>query len=596
MKRQTVNLNTGRAGVAKAPLHSAREALKNRLGGFARDEDGALIIFGLMMFTLMCAIGGLSLDLMRYEAQRERLQSTLDRAVLSAASLTNTLDPKDVVLDYFTAAGMDGLVKRSDITVTDGLSSRKVEATANAPVPLHHGDFSIFDNGSGDDFNVLLATANSAAEESIGNVEISMVLDVSGSMNSSSRLTNLKIAAKDFLDTVYDAAEPNTVSTSIVPYATQVNAGETLLSHWNRDDEHDYSHCLNFTTADFNTPAMPTSSTYEQTVHLDPWTDENDSFDLGEELPSPVCAIDADKDGDQDREILAWSTNKNKLKTYVDNLVATGNTSTDVGAKWGAALLDPSTQSVLTSMIASNDVSSAMAGRPFLYTDSDAMKIMVVMTDGAHTSQYYMDDWRSGPSFVWRKKKNGVIHYSIWVGGDNSTPITNPSGKYNYCNDWNHGSCQEWKYGKNPKFWFHAYSSNGSYNTYGWRKKPYGGNSATQMTWSQVWAEIPPEYFSDEILYEMGSLYSSERNQYEDAISSVGRTTKDTRLANICSAAKQDNKVIIFTIGLAVSSSNATKLKNCASTISHYYDVSTLDIALAFKSIANQINQLRLIQ
>ena len=57
----------------------------------------------------------------------------------------------------------------------------------------------------------------------------------------------------------------------------------------------------------------------------------------------------------------------------------------------------------------------------------------------------------------------------------------------------------------------------------------------------------------------------------------------------------KDENVVVFSIGLEVSSSNATRLANCATSPSHYYDVDNLDIGDAFLSIASQINQLRLI-
>ena len=101
---------------------------------------------------------------------------------------------------------------------------------------------------------------------------------------------------------------------------------------------------------------MPTTTTYDQTVHFDPWTDENDYFDIGDDVPDHICPNGANDDDGDDRHIKAWSTNKSQLKTYIDGLIATGNTSTDIGVKWGAALLDPSTQSVLDSMISSDDV------------------------------------------------------------------------------------------------------------------------------------------------------------------------------------------------------------------------------------------------
>ncbi|MCP3971518.1 MAG: hypothetical protein GY717_14615 [Rhodobacteraceae bacterium] len=593
MKRPRITARTDPATTPRSTKQD-RAALPHRLSGFARDEDGAMIIFGIMMFGVMLAIGGLAFDLMRFEAHRERLQSTLDRAVLAAASLGQSLEPGEVVIDYFAKAGMSEYIDEDDIIVTEGINSRRVEATANINVPMHHGGFWIFGDGDGE-FSTLAAEATSTAEESIGNVEISLVLDVSGSMNSYTRLSNLKNAAKDFIDTVYDAAEEDAVSTSIIPYATQVNAGATLLSHWTRDDSHEHSHCVNFSTSDFNSAALPTTQTLEQTVDFDPWTDERGSFDLGEAIPKPVCPTDSDKDGDADREIMAWSTDKTALKAYVDNLSATGNTSTDIGTKWGAVMLDPSTQSVLTNMISTGNINAALDGRPFDYDDSDSMKILVVMTDGNNTTQYYMDDYRSGNSFVWRYEEAGTIHYSVWYDGESSTPITNPSGNYTYCADWGWGSCADWDYGSNPEFWFHARNPDQDRNDYSWRSTPYGGDDATRMTWGEVWSEIPPEYFSDEVLDEMGSMSSNERNRYEDAMTKVSSSTKNPRFDSICEVIK-DNNVIIFTIGLEVSSSNAGRLEDCSSSISHYYDVDTLDIDDAFQSIASQINQLRLVQ
>ncbi len=590
MKRfLTISQGTRRGAMRRL---SDRLQSRARIRGtrFARDEDGAMIIFGVMLFGLILAISGLSFDLMRYEAHRERLQATLDRAVLAAASLTQTLDPATVVLDYFAKAGMSNYIDASNINVVAGVNFRRVEATAHIHVPLHHGTFTVF-TGEGSSNNTLIAEATSIAQESIGNVEISLVLDVSGSMNRYNRLTNLKAAAKGFIDTIYDASEAGAVSTSIIPYATQVNAGEVLLSYFNRRDSHEHSHCINFQSPDFASTSISTLTELEQTVHFDPWTDENNTygFDLGDPLPYPVCP------GEAHREILPWSGNRTALKNYIDALTATGNTSTDIGMKWGAALIDPSLQPVLAGMIASGDVDGNLVGRPFTYADDDALKIVVVMTDGAHTSQYYMDQNRTGDSFVWRYEEGGVVHYSIWWDGTGSTPITNPSGSYTYCDDWNNGSCEDWDTGTDPEFWFHARSYDGISNTYSWRSAPYGGANAVRMDWNDVWAEIPPEYFSDEVLWRMGSLSSGERNAYENSVDYVGKSTKDSRFDTVCSAVKA-NDAIIFSIGLEVTSDNATRLRNCASSASHYYDVDNLDIDLAFQSIASAINQLRLIQ
>ncbi len=60
----------------------AKPARLSRLRAFGRDENGSLIVFTLILFVLMAMMGGIAVDLMRYEATRVQLQQTLDRATL----------------------------------------------------------------------------------------------------------------------------------------------------------------------------------------------------------------------------------------------------------------------------------------------------------------------------------------------------------------------------------------------------------------------------------------------------------------------------------------------------------------------------------
>ena len=55
-------------------------ALRSAVGRFKRDEEGSLLIFGLFAFVMMLLLAGVSLDLMRFEERRTRLQATIDRA------------------------------------------------------------------------------------------------------------------------------------------------------------------------------------------------------------------------------------------------------------------------------------------------------------------------------------------------------------------------------------------------------------------------------------------------------------------------------------------------------------------------------------
>jgi hypothetical protein len=122
--------------------------------------------------------GGIAIDIMRYETQRVQLQYTLDRSVLAAASVTQPLNPVDVVENYFEISGLDNY--RLSIDVEEGLNFRRVEAYAELEInTLFMHMFGV---------RVLTSPAEGAAEERIRNVEVSMVVDISGSMGWNSKL------------------------------------------------------------------------------------------------------------------------------------------------------------------------------------------------------------------------------------------------------------------------------------------------------------------------------------------------------------------------------------------------------------------------
>ena len=219
-----------------------------RLGAFWRDDSGTVTIFALMMFILMLAAGGIAIDVMRYETQRTQLQYTLDRAVLAAASLSQQEDPEAVVIDYFATSGLENY--RLDVDVEEGLNFRRVSASVEMDLQAY------FMNMFG--VEALTSPARGSAEERVMDIEISMVLDISGSMGWNNKIRNMRDAANEFIDTVLDLNEGATerVSVSIVPYHSQVNAGTTLASVFTLSDEHQQSNCTRFDPSDYNSTGI----------------------------------------------------------------------------------------------------------------------------------------------------------------------------------------------------------------------------------------------------------------------------------------------------------------------------------------------------
>jgi len=70
------------------------------------DQRGALTPLMLVLLVGILVSSGIALDLMRHESERSDLQDALDRGVLAAASLTQTVDPETTIRDYLDSRSL----------------------------------------------------------------------------------------------------------------------------------------------------------------------------------------------------------------------------------------------------------------------------------------------------------------------------------------------------------------------------------------------------------------------------------------------------------------------------------------------------------
>ncbi len=518
-----------------------------------------MIIFTLFILVCMLLAVGMAIDTVRTEFARIKIQNTIDSAVLAAADLDQTLDPESVVEDYLARAGIDP--ELVNINVTSALDARQVSVESSFSVRTMFMDMI--------GIETLSAPASGTAEESVTELEIVLVLDNSGSMsnNNNFRLNLLKEAAGNFVDQVLeDDSSEGKVAISIVPFATQVNAGADLLSHYTVTDEHSHSSCLTFEADDFLTTAMPTTQEYNRTAHFDPSTT---SMPANENYR--VCR------NDSSRQITPWSDDAVYLKSQINDMVGFGWTSIEIGTKWGAALLDPSAQPVVTAMIADGIVDEKFAGQPFDYGSSEEgisrMKYLIVMSDGANTNQWEVDDpYRSGLSPIFL---DGGLN-NIDLGTESTSSIRSKMSFY----DEDRASTSKYY----------------RFNNGSWNDTPEGENDAVQLSWPDIWDMMSVEYYTDR-LYAT-ALGESGSTEYNKIVDKWGSSTKKGRTWDICGAAAATEGVLVFTIGMDTYGEGDETLKECATDTTYFYDVSTDEdvgaLDQAFTSIARTINQLRL--
>ncbi|MEM1428589.1 MAG: Tad domain-containing protein [Pseudomonadota bacterium] len=525
-----------RTPVTKLPLRSA---------AFLRDEAGGLLVWSLYIMVGILMAVGLGIDTMRTETYRTHLQNTLDRAVLAAADLEQELPPADVVADYFERAGIPADAVNLDPFVSD--NERVIGATINANV----GTVLLDIIGR----PTLPAIANGQAREAINDIEISLVLDNSGSMGWSNdrRLNLLKPAAKDFVDAVMRPGPQGemTVSMSIVPFSTQVNAGPTLASALSYSAEHSYSHCAEFPDNSYTSVAMDPETELRRGGHFDIFT-----WNAPVESNGVVCPFDTS------RHILPFSQDADALKAQIDGMWAGGNTSIDIAAKWGAALLDPAFRPVVDQLILEEKIAGGVAGRPFDYGRSKTMKVLVVMSDGQNTQEFQLrNPYRSGSSPVWQDEDTKIVSY-----------FDEDRGEYFVFDD--------------------ADLSSQPGGT--WQPEPEG-DAVSNLDWPEVWNKWSVAVFARDIKAE--AVGGSWNSHYDAVYRATDAGDKNDRASEICAAARDAN-ILVFAIGMDTYGQGDATLEDCAGGEKslNFFDVSAQDIDVAFASIATQINMLRLTQ
>lgn len=528
----------------KAPVRqSLFRSVESSFQRFAQSEAGSLTIFTLFIFIVMLMITGMAVDMMRFEARRVALQNTLDRAVLAAADMDQSLTPEDVVQDYFDKAGLG---HATVLTHVDGDSTfRTVEAFGSMAMDTHFMHLMGIDT--------LAAPAIGGATEGMTEVEISLVLDVSGSMGWNNKLPNLKVAAKDFVDTVIDSSSSaEQTHISIIPFSTQVNAGSDLGSYLNFSNEHSVSHCADWDSADFQTSTVSAATPIQRTSHFNA---RNTALGTSSSYV-PVCRTEAH------RQILAYENDNTTLKNFIDSLSADGWTSIEIGTKWGTTLLDPGMQGVVSDMITDGKVDNAFEGRPMAYGSQNLIKVLIVMSDGANTKHWEVNDgFRDGLSPFWYDANSGV---------------------------WSYDDTAEAYGGTAAKPFFYDDPSSGDT----WDTAAYGTN-ATQMTWPQVWAYAGVEWFGDNIIADMANSNSTGNQWIDTVMTEYGSGGKNTNTSNICSTVR-NRGVVVYAIGFETDAAGDAALKDCASSASHFFNASGTQISDVFASIAADITQLRL--
>ncbi len=203
------------------PVHRAKGAPAG-LARFGADRSGNVaVMFAMIAVVLMLAIGA-AVDISRWLHARDQTIAAMDAAVLAGGrSLqVNSVDTAAAVAAArnFYTQNVSNRLPVTDDTVTFAVADggKAMTATGSAYIKTPFLQFINIDKLP------LLNVTEARAERKIGNKEVSVMLDITGSMQGQ-KLTDLKAAATDLINIMLPAGETShSAKVALVPFSEDI--------------------------------------------------------------------------------------------------------------------------------------------------------------------------------------------------------------------------------------------------------------------------------------------------------------------------------------------------------------------------------------
>lgn len=334
---------------------------RERIDMFHAAESGAIApLFGLMML-IMVFLMGISIDGARGTRAATLAGNALDAAALAAAKALRleALDDaelKTLVHEYFANNLTDADTKAalSAITVIPDRTLNSVKLVADLKVPA------TISAVLGKDY--LDVKVNSTAVFDAKDVEVSMMLDVSGSMDGS-KIEDLKAAAIDLVNIMLPQDKPHKNRVAIAPFSTAVNAGSLSPSISTGIDGRGRSMAGRYTTC---------------------VTERDGTAAFTDASPTGLNKLNRKSSFCPSTEVVPLTDDRDELHDAIESMRAEGLTAGHLGIAWAWYLLSPEWSSTVP-----------VDNRAVSYSEPTIQKVAILMTDGMFNSTYESDNGSS---------------------------------------------------------------------------------------------------------------------------------------------------------------------------------------------------------
>jgi uncharacterized protein YegL len=393
--------------------------------------DGASVIstFALALLPITGFVGA-AVDYSRANSARTAMQAAVDATALMMSKTASSLNETQLqtkASDYFNALFTRPEVTNITVVTTySNLAGSQLYFKASGKVKAEFMRVMGFDK-----FDI---SAASTVKWGNKRLRVALVLDNTGSMSSSGKMTALKTATKNLLTELQNAATNNgDVYVSIVPFSKDVNVGASNFTaswvDWTEWDNKN-GNCTGYTSwfkPKTKNSCLNNSGTWTVANH-NTWngcvTDRGNTgepnagnYDTNVVQPNPAITatlFPAEQFSDCTEAVKALSYDWSGMTTLVNNMTPNGNTNQGIGLAWGWL--------------------SLVGGGPFpapppLDANYQYEQVIILLTDGLNTENRWYDnqapiDNRQAMTCN-NVKAAGITLYTVQVntGGDPTSQL-----------------------------------------------------------------------------------------------------------------------------------------------------------------------------
>ena len=332
---------------------------------YCKQTSGAIAIMFALMVPILVGVAGISLDYSQAYLVKQRLAQALDAAALAAAaSSTETAVIQQKVQDFFNA---NYPPEKLGVTFTPVVQIVGDEVIVTGTAQFNTLFLRVFGIDSID------VDATTTVVREVQGIEVTLVMDNTGSMNTNNNISALRDAASNFVYIMYgidvdegEAADPSDlddmatrdtdyIKIGLIPYSTSVNVGPYGFGVDLNGDAYGTAFVNNPFDLDYTTNYYTDTEWFgcvlahdypdDTTDHVGPWDMYRYCRD---DADDPYCHLNSYGDVRKDPNyncvrtpLTPLVTSPTQLKESIDTMVASGYTYGNYGMVWGYRVLSP---------------------------------------------------------------------------------------------------------------------------------------------------------------------------------------------------------------------------------------------------------------